>query len=115
MKAKHTPGPWQVDGTVALGVYGVWTKDADPRNPGHDGAGYQVQICSMLPMGREAPIGREERGANARLIAESPALYQAWKDYLAALDGGGLPGVEMAHAIGDAREAIARIESDKID
>lgn len=42
----HTPGPWVVDETKALGAYGVWTDG--PTHPGHDGAGYPSQICSVI-------------------------------------------------------------------
>lgn len=86
MATKHTPGPWTVDGTVAFGAYGVWTKDADPRNRGHDGAGYQVQICSMNPMDRDTPIGKEERDANARLIAAAPTMAETIRDQAAWIE-----------------------------
>jgi hypothetical protein len=68
---KHTPGPWRVDETVAFGAYGVWTDYA--THPGHDGAGYGSQICSMKPHD-DTGVVREQRDANARLIAASPEL-----------------------------------------
>jgi hypothetical protein len=69
----HTPGPWTVDTTVALGAYGVWTDYV--THPGHDGAGYGSQICSVLPDSKD--ISREQRDANARLIAAAPDLLAA--------------------------------------
>lgn len=70
--SEHTPGPWCVDETKALGAYGVWTGYA--THPGHDGQGYASQICSLLPAKGE--IGREQRDANARLIAAAPDLLK---------------------------------------
>jgi len=86
-RAKPTPGPWEVDGTVALGAYGVWTAYPHPQNPGHDGVGYPVQVCSVaVGDWRQGPIGQDERGANAALIAAAPDLryaLQAFVDYCA--------------------------------
>lgn len=62
--AKVTPGPWCVDETKALGAYGVWTDYA--TRPGHDGAGYGTQICSMIPA--DINMAREQRDANAAFI-----------------------------------------------
>ena len=76
----HTPGPWHVDTTVSLGAYGVWTDY--PTHPGHDGAGYGSQICSMLPVERS---DREQRDADARLIAAAPELLTALVETLDAL------------------------------
>ena len=72
----HTPGPWRVDSTVSLGAYGVWT--AYSTHPGYDGAGYESPICSMNPA--EQLIPREQRDANARLIAAAPELLEALKE-----------------------------------
>lgn len=81
---KHTPGPWSVDTTVALGAYGVWTACPHPKNPGHDGSGYQVQICSVTVPEKtwfkaDSIISKAERNANADLIAAAPALLAACK------------------------------------
>lgn len=72
-RAKYTDGPWRVDGTVGLGAYGVWTAYA--THPGHDGAGYESQICSVLPAQTDLP--RSQRDANARLISLSPRMFDA--------------------------------------
>ena len=60
----HTPGPWTVDKTVALGAYGVWT-DSDPMK----------QICRVYN-GVDDSLPRSERDANARLIAVSPEMFR---------------------------------------
>ena len=78
-KPAFTPGPWRVDATVALGAYGVWT--AYPTHPGHDGQGYESQICSVLPH-EIHDVSREQRDANAALIAAAPDLYAALVDLL---------------------------------
>ena len=62
--AAHTPEPWTVDGTKALGAYGVWTDYA--THPGHDGAGYGSLICSFELSSPH--ISREQRDANAQRI-----------------------------------------------
>lgn len=95
---KHTPGPWRVDETKALGAYGVWTEAA--THPGHDGAGYPSQICSVGPTNKEIP--RDQRDANARLIAAAPELLAACK---MLLDGDPCEGVRLA------RLAITKAEN----
>lgn len=77
---KHTPGPWRVDETKALGAYGVWTEYA--THPGDDGAGYPSKICSVL-QGGDRRISREQRDANAALIAAAPDLLEACRKILA--------------------------------
>lgn len=72
-RGEHTPGPWRVDETNALGAYGVWTNYATV--PGHDGAGYPSQICSVAM--DLVGDNREQRDANARLIAAAPDLLDA--------------------------------------
>ena len=89
MSNLHTPGPWVVDETVALGAYGVWTAYPHPQNPGHDGAGYQVQVCAMTCgewVGKDAIIGKAERNANARLIAAAPEMLAELRETAAWLD-----------------------------
>lgn len=100
--SKHTPGPWRVDTTKALGAYGVWT--AYPTHPGHDGAGYESQICSMMPFERMGD--REKRDADAALIAAAPDLLAALK---AVLDWQN--HTEMQAACVSARAAIAKAEA----
>jgi hypothetical protein len=74
--SKHTPGPWIIDETKALGAYGVWTDYA--THPGHDGAWYGSLVCSVYPHNR-SDVPREQRDANARLIAAAPDLLAACK------------------------------------
>ena len=69
---KGTPGPWRVDGTVALGAYGVWTDYG--THPGDvPGELYPDQVCSVYHMNK-SDFDRATRDANAKLIAESPNL-----------------------------------------
>ncbi len=71
--SKHTPGPWRVDETKALGAYGVWTEYA--THPGHDKAGYPSQVCSVITDAFSLTgDNRDERDANARLIAAAPEM-----------------------------------------
>lgn len=68
--SKHTPGPWMVDRTVALGAYGVWT---DPQGE----ADHKMRmVCSVYGM-NELDLPREERDANALLMAAAPDLLEA--------------------------------------
>ena len=98
-RRNHTPGPWRVDATVALGAYGVWTDYA--THPGHDGAGYGSQICSMLPTKRTD----KTRDADAKLIAAAPDLLEACQTALAILES----GPEYHHEDGEfLRAAIAK-------
>lgn len=75
--------PWTVDGTKALGAYGIWTDYA--VNPGWDGAGYPVQICSMLPM-ENTGVPVEVRGANAALITAACNSLPGLLDRLDAVE-----------------------------
>lgn len=73
MDAKFTKGPWRVDGTVALGAYGVWTDYG--THPGDvPGESYPDQVCSVY-CNNKSHFDRETRDANAKLIAASPDLY----------------------------------------
>jgi hypothetical protein len=116
MSAKHTPGPWVVDATKTLGAYGVWTDYA--THAGHDGAGYGSQICSLLP--NQDEITREQRDANACLIAAAPELLAACKELLPHAErsierlseqmvGSLYPAINAA-MLQRARDAIAKAE-----
>ena len=85
--AEHTKGPWCVDETAAFGAYGVWTDYV--THPGHDGAGYGSQICSMFtPSFKQTDAAtRGERDANARLIAAAPNLLAVCRKMAAVLQG----------------------------
>jgi hypothetical protein len=62
----HTPGPWIVDETVALGAYGVWKDVRHTDEP-------MQRICSVFD-NNKSDVPREQRDANARLIAAAPDL-----------------------------------------
>lgn len=104
-EVKHTPGPWRVDTTNAFGAYGVWTDYS--THPGHDGAGYGLQVCSVLTVSfkqtdRET---RPERGANARLIAAAPELVAACEAMIEAVDGS---HAQVMFAIGVMKRVVAK-------
>lgn len=123
----HTPGPWRVDMTVALGAYGVWTDYA--THPGHDGVGYPTQVCSVLPEMKQFrtqdAVGfatRKQRDANAILISAAPDLLAACKamleaDLYAHAEGiwefAKTDTVEGKAAVDAARAAIAKAEGRK--
>ena len=97
----HTPGPWKVDKTVALGAYGVWTDCQGDENARH------VRICSVYS-GGAGDVPRDERDANANLIATAPELLAACKaiqDY--PWEDGQIPAA-LFNRIDD---AIAKAES----
>lgn len=90
---KHTPGPWHVDGI-------------------HIGSDKYIvaQVSAFEP--------REEHQANARLIAEAPALYDVLKALmqnhkLILMTRVGLSAEEVDKMIvqTEAREIISRIEN----
>jgi len=66
--AKHTPGPWE-KATIGIGTNSkqvVWLGE---------NTGKQVQV-----------IGTERDHANARLIAQSPAMYEVLSELLGTLE-----------------------------
>ncbi len=72
MEFKGTPGPWRVDGTVALGAYGIWTDYG--THPGDvPGELYPDQVASVY-CNNKSHFSREVRDANAKLIAAAPDL-----------------------------------------
>lgn len=109
-----TPGPWCVDTTFALGAYGVWTDYPHPENPGHDGAGYAVQICSMTVDGwLKSPISKSERNANAALLAAAPDLLASAVRLRGAMSRYDLDGLfghdeEMLNAMQSVDDAVAK-------
>ena len=75
--SEHTPGPWLVDETNGLGIFGIWTDAADrlSTNP--------MQICSMLQTQNSCGAPKEQRAANGRLIAAAPDLLEACQAFVA--------------------------------
>lgn len=104
--AAHTPGPWEVDGNIAV------------RSSGP--AGRQVALAEISVRGRPWDETYNEAMANARLIAAAPdllaALIQTAQELefqLEASKGGNVRGVtedhryEMASRLRTLRTAIA--------
>jgi hypothetical protein len=110
--AKHTPGPWNIQG----------------------GKTHANEIVAKSPRGRTwviarttgAKVGREADDANAKLIASVPDLLTQRDDLLAALeglveairkdsdeDGKGISGYTSAR-LSDARAAIARAKGQEV-
>lgn len=89
----HTPGPWRVDTTKALGAYGVWTDYGThpgfPTDIGHESSEqYPDQICSVTtePFSLTNSDRRAERDANAVLIAEAPDLLATLKSVVTVIE-----------------------------
>jgi len=102
-ETRFTPGPWEVDATVALGAYGVWTGYA--THPGHDGAGYPSEVCSVF-RGNESDFDQETRNANAALISAAPELLAQLKIAVNILFGAG----STADSLASMRAVIAKAE-----
>ena len=102
MSLKHTPGPWTVGGPDNSDVLGC--------RPGKSYT-YPVAQCTGY---------KEEREANARLIAEAPAMLEALREAaraLAFVRGCGLcvDCEKMAYtAILKSEAIMARLESEVI-
>ena len=100
MNAKHTPGPWKMDDDCAE-VGGLEYRVVS-------GTGYEVVA---LVQGDDETYERE---ANARLIAEAPAMREAlikittWADRLSFRDGRALA---LATDLDDARALLHKIDN----
>ena len=96
LKAKHTPGPWKTDASVAdQCVIG-------PR-------GFLVADCAIFSTRRGAPTS-EECTANRRMIAAAPDMLAALKQVRARCQGLRL-GLDEELALDRVEAAIARAES----
>ena len=90
MSVAHTPGPWKRHGLNVRSPYGCW-------------------ICTLLDVWSDARTPKNQKMANARLIAAAP-------DLLAALEAA-LTAVEYYHEhegcdamLDQARAAIAKAQ-----
>jgi hypothetical protein len=88
----HTPGPWISQRTG-------WSK-----HPYNVHSSKRPGAVALIPSRTSVPL--EEQEANARLIAEAPAMLEALWDLLVALEARGAGGCSMDNA----RAIIARIE-----
>ena len=73
MEAKHTPGPWRVEGGTTL----IWG-DCNPDDTTSYGLGYPIAECRHTPAASwsRGPSKYEEAEANARLISAAPELLE---------------------------------------
>lgn len=101
---KHTPGPWSVDSQH---------HDKKHFRPGVECRSEKLAIIfpSEYPDDYEGIWGRtkEEGMANACLIAEAPAMYEALK---ALLHPDGLSSANIRTNLANAREILTRLESE---
>jgi len=98
MSDKHTPGPWVVDTTVALGPYHIITQSEDvPQS--------RCVVCAF-PEWRRKPSPEADRPrleADAQLIAAAPDLLEACRDALSKID-------PFVHDVETIEAAIAKAE-----
>lgn len=104
--SKHTPGPWRVDTIERMGeVQDYFVSAADVN-----GFAYRAEILGD----DEYRENLERKKADCKLIAESPAMFEALAlvtDSLTkALTGGSVSAREAGRALQLAGEVIARIE-----
>lgn len=90
--AKHTPGPWKLDG--------VWGLVIGPKGQ---------EICAIHARLPEVPT--EQAKENARLIAAAPDLLEACRKLLAFLESTIIKGP----AVDELRAAIDKAEGDTHD
>lgn len=80
MSEKYTPGPWHVSGQIdARYLNGIGEVTLVRRQDDHDNR--YIAMCSLDAMGPDRSVQvvttPAEREANARLIAEAPAMAEA--------------------------------------
>jgi hypothetical protein len=97
--SKHTPGPWKARYMGAIGAMTDATPDAH---------------CLRI-IARAISDDKEERDANARLIAAAPALAEALSGLLRAVDGCCVPcagtpsgNIDRAKTAYEAARAVLR-------
>ena len=92
MTAEFTPGPWSA---AAINSWNVWARDCKVANMSDVGQGSQYRDPS-----------KDERIANAHLIAAAPDLYEALMEVLARCSIS-----KSGRAVGEAALAKARGEA----
>jgi hypothetical protein len=117
--SKHTPGPWMIDG---WSVYSesAQSEDGKPHN--------YFSVAEVSDRGGQLvrrTIPKEEASANARLISEAPAFYEAAKmleDLMTNWAGDFrieakdmVPTMLAGEMIAKFRSAIARAEGKNIE
>lgn len=100
MSAQHTPGPW----TTTPGRFWICSVGNNPDDPGVWSA-YPVAANQSFPFG--------SKKADARLIAEAPAMLEAMRLVIGMADGDNAPLDEFGDEICPferCRAILARIE-----
>lgn len=112
-EAKHTPGPWRVEGGTTV----VWGA-CNPDDLSDYGMGYPVTDCRITPISNSSWCQGpeyEEGYANANLIAAAPELFEALvtaRKYMKLCLGSSFWDGPNPYPIIDAALAKARGEAD---
>lgn len=82
MTSKHTPGPWILTGTPDsyFGICGNWGGSPGP---------------TMFELHPTTYLARDTIDANARLIAEAPAMLEALRELEAAITFSSAPEIHV--------------------
>lgn len=106
--SRHTPGPWEIKGTVKDNIVAI------RRNGAGKPTGYTF-VATTPVLSQNAPLYDEERRANARLIAAAPKLLEQLQELLKAYREAVKlwdPNTDDAFTV-NARKAIAEAISEK--
>jgi L-alanine-DL-glutamate epimerase-like enolase superfamily enzyme len=121
--SKHTPGPWAVDdgdaGCVGTGIFAVETGEPiaflqEPESRPLRPLPLDDDFNKYDGFGEAPPYARqEEHDANARLMAEAPALLNALRDLTELVrDGYQHNDIAMTRALAQAQNAIDKALGD---
>lgn len=102
-EAKHSPSPWRA--VIEHETLDGMRQDLCPRVNDAEG----TCICELWSSTQTiTPIGQATQEANARLMAQAPAMLEALRDLIEQLDGIGIPEWSGAEGLdlGQARAAL---------
>lgn len=97
MTTTHTPGPWISQRTG-------WSK-----HPYNVHSNKRPGAVALIPSRTSVPL--EEQEANARLIAEAPAMLEALRTLMLAVAADGVPG-GWGCVVDPVRAILARIDGE---
>lgn len=83
-KARHTEGPWNVDGEIrpVADCYRLYCADIRPALGKYRGSVASVQSCAHID-----GISNAEAEANAHLLAAAPEMYRALQEIMEQAQG----------------------------